>query len=603
MAGGQAATAATARVDRLAGADRYAVSAAVSAETFPAGVPVAFLASGLVFSDALSGAPAATRLGGPVLLTHPGGLPTSISNELERLRPTKIVILGGPGSVTPVVEEQLAAQFSVPVERWDGADRYAASAAISARAFATGTPTAFVANGLVFSDALSGAPAAARQGGPVLLTAAEAVPTSIEEELRRLRPARVVVLGGIASVSAAVAARIAAVTGATLERWEGHDRYTTSASISAKTYTGSVPVAYLANGLGFADALSGASAAGRLGGPVLLTQAGGLPSSIIAELRRLKPARIVMLGGPASIAPGVEAQLRFVGADLPAASGGRLTAGTEIRAGSCLGSPDGSHTLCVGTGGQFGVYRGQTLLWSSGTTDPSPWALRIRSDGSLVLHRSDGSVIWESSTAGTGASELVMQNDGDVMLRTAGGQIVWSTMTSAAAPRWKLPYAAGQSWAAGGPHANSGGAAGARGALDFGPRAGGDRRVLSIADGTVYRLTCGGGSYLGVNHVGGWQSTYYHLVNYQEHLVGQFVPAGTYLGDVGRTVPCGGGATFDHVHLVIRRAGIPVSVEGMRFGGFTARSSGQDYWGYWTNAAGQRVLTSPGGAACCLPAQ
>jgi hypothetical protein len=91
-------------------------------------------------------------------------------------------------------------------------------------------------------------------------------------------------------------------------------------------------------------------------------------------------------------------------------------------------------------------------------------------------------------------------------------------------------------------------------------------------------------------------------VNYQTQLVGQVVPAGTYLGDVGRTVPCGGGATFDHVHLTIRRGGALVSVEGMTFGGYQVRSDGRDYWGWWTDASGHRVLTSPGGAACCLTA-
>jgi len=52
------ASAATA-IDRVAGADRYAVSAAASARAFPSGARVAFLASGHVFADALAGAPAA----------------------------------------------------------------------------------------------------------------------------------------------------------------------------------------------------------------------------------------------------------------------------------------------------------------------------------------------------------------------------------------------------------------------------------------------------------------------------------------------------------------------------------------------------------------
>ncbi|HYI50974.1 MAG TPA: cell wall-binding repeat-containing protein, partial [Microbacterium sp.] len=61
------AAAASAEVVRWSGPDRYATSAAISAKTFPGTVPVVFIASGQVFPDALSAAPAASRLGGPIL--------------------------------------------------------------------------------------------------------------------------------------------------------------------------------------------------------------------------------------------------------------------------------------------------------------------------------------------------------------------------------------------------------------------------------------------------------------------------------------------------------------------------------------------------------
>lgn len=602
VATGSPAAAASAVVERWSGPDRYSTSAAISAQSFPSGAPVAFLANGLVFADALAGAPVAGRLGGPVLLTQAGGMPTSVADELRRLAPAKVVILGGEASVSVAVEDEVRALVPAEIARWSGADRYVTAAAISAESFVPGAPVAFVANGQVFADALAGAPVAGRQGGPVLLTQPDALPAATIEELVRLRPTKIVILGGESSVSDPVRTQLAALTTGEVTRSAGPDRYATATAISAQSFASGTPVAFLANGLVFADALAGAPIAALLGGPVLLTQAGGLPTTVANELRRLKPARIIILGGDASVSPAVAELVTFIGSDVPQASGGRLTRTTEVRAGTCLGSADGSHQLCVGVDGRFGVYRGATALWTSGTSNPSVRALRIRGDGNAVLFGIDGQVIWESSTAGTGASELVVQNDGDLMLTGPGGAIAWSSMSSATAPRWRLPFASGASWSAGAPHANSGNTAGARGSLDFGPRAGGDRRVLAIADGTVYRIQCGSASYLGINHANGWQSTYYHLVNYQDQLVGQFVTAGTYLGDVGRTVPCGGGATFDHVHLTIRRAGVPVSVEGVRFGGYTVRSDGRDYWGFWTNAAETRVLTAPGGAACCLTA-
>ena len=67
----------TARVERLAGVDRYATAAAVSTATFTPGVPVVFLASGAGTTDALAAGAAAARARGPVLLTGATTLPGS----------------------------------------------------------------------------------------------------------------------------------------------------------------------------------------------------------------------------------------------------------------------------------------------------------------------------------------------------------------------------------------------------------------------------------------------------------------------------------------------------------------------------------------------
>ena len=70
--------AASTPVERLAGRDRYATAAAVAQEFAP-GVPVAYVASGLDFPDALAGAAAAGAQGSPVLLTSPRSVPAATS--------------------------------------------------------------------------------------------------------------------------------------------------------------------------------------------------------------------------------------------------------------------------------------------------------------------------------------------------------------------------------------------------------------------------------------------------------------------------------------------------------------------------------------------
>ncbi len=296
------------KVLRWSGADRFATSAAISAKNYNPGVPVAYVASGRVYTDALSGAPVAGKTDGPVLLVDTEAIPEVIRTELRRLTPGRIVILGGPATISTDVEAQLAAFTTGTVERWSGADRFETSAAISAKSYSPGVATAFIASGRVFTDALSGAPVAGKLGGPVLLVDTNNLPSVIAAELRRLRPGRIVVLGGPATVSDAVFAELKSYA-RQAERWSGDDRFTTSVAITHKSYAPGVATLYVASGRVYTDALSGAPVAGMTAGPVLLVDTTSIPSAVGAEITYLKPGRIVILGGPATVSTGVQAQL------------------------------------------------------------------------------------------------------------------------------------------------------------------------------------------------------------------------------------------------------------------------------------------------------
>ncbi|HMJ81448.1 MAG TPA: cell wall-binding repeat-containing protein, partial [Candidatus Dormibacteraeota bacterium] len=208
---------------RLAGPDRYATAAAISAATFAPGVSIAYVASGTTFPDALAGAPAAAHEGGPVLLVTRDSVPAPTSTELARLRPGRIVVLGGPGAVSDTVRGALAAFTDGGVSRLSGADRYETAAAISKDAFAPGVPVAFVATGTTFPDALAGAAVAGHVGGPVLLTQPTALPPATRAALVRLAPGQIVVLGGTASVSDAVLATLHTYTAGAVTRLAGPD--------------------------------------------------------------------------------------------------------------------------------------------------------------------------------------------------------------------------------------------------------------------------------------------------------------------------------------------------------------------------------------------
>jgi putative cell wall-binding protein len=188
--------------------------------------------------------------------------------------------------------------------RYAGVDRYETAARASAATFDSGVPVVYVASGSSFADALAAGPAAAEQGGPILLTAATGLPDATRAELQRLQPKRIVVVGGSAAVKDGVVKSLAAFTTGSVERVAGVDRYATAAAISRDAFD-DASVVYIATGSSFPDALAGGPLAAKDDAPVLLVGEHGVSSSVAAELRRLDPDRVVVLGGTAAVSEAV----------------------------------------------------------------------------------------------------------------------------------------------------------------------------------------------------------------------------------------------------------------------------------------------------------
>ena len=245
---------------------------------------------------------------GPLLLTRTNAAPERTLAELRRLRPDRVVVLGGPPAVGDEVAAALGQAAQAPVQRLAGSTRFATAAQISRAEFDPGVPAVFIANGLRFPDALSAAPVAAAAGGPILLSGQNSLPAATREELTRLRPDRIVVLGGPPAVSEQVAAELADLTGGPVQRYQGPNRYATSAAVLEES--GLQPDAVLiVTGESFPDGLAAGPAAIVRGGAVLLSRPTSVPPVVQTQLRRVDPTVIALLGSEAALAPAVAAQL------------------------------------------------------------------------------------------------------------------------------------------------------------------------------------------------------------------------------------------------------------------------------------------------------
>jgi putative cell wall-binding protein len=296
--------------ERLSGPDRYATAAAISAAAWGPGVPLAFVVSGEVFHDALVAGPYAADQGGPVLLTTRDALPDTTARELRRLRPARLVVVGDEGAVSATVLRELKAFTDGDVTRLAGADPFTTGALV-ARTFVERPQTAYATTAAAFPDGLVGGVLAA--GNALLFVAPDDATTPTLDELRRAQPAPAVVFGGRAAVSDRVAAQLADVA-TRVERISGPTRYETAAAIAREVDSDGTTV-FIATGENFPDALAAVPLAVANGSVILLVQRNAIPEATKRELERLRPARIVVLGGPAAIA---DETLRALGSYLTA---------------------------------------------------------------------------------------------------------------------------------------------------------------------------------------------------------------------------------------------------------------------------------------------
>ena len=283
--------------DRLDGTDRYQVAVSVSGRLSDQhSIPVVYLVSGESSAEAALAAPIAAAEGGALLYTQPNSLPAAVADELVRLSPGRVEVVGSVSSVARSVVDRVSTLLgSSTVERVAGNAPPETAAALSARAFPATADVVFIASSDVYFDALAAASAAANLKAPVLLVGRTALPSATGRELTRLRPGRVIVVGGPSSVSDAVLGGIKAIVAAT-ERVSGPDRYATAAALARRFFPTAAAV-LVAPGSAEVGALAAIPLAAITGAPILFTQPGDqLPPATRGALNAIKPRHIYLTG-------------------------------------------------------------------------------------------------------------------------------------------------------------------------------------------------------------------------------------------------------------------------------------------------------------------
>ena len=328
---------------RLAGESRFDTAEKIAADAFPNGSENAILVRGDTFPDALAGAFLAGVKAGPILLTSTDSIPAGTEKALNRVT-KKVFVIGGTSAVSETVVAQLKAD-GLEVQRIAGEGRYdtARKVAVAAETAAgsfkdltapqpppgspTGNPqslpTAFLATGDAFADALASGPLAYAGKHPVVLTRSDTLSDEAKAVIQdeAIGIGQLIIVGGRKAVSTAVEEQVKAL-GKKVFRVSGADRLSTAAEL-AKLYVANQPTSPdpnaprftyrnvdLALGQNFPDALALGPHGGVKRSVILLAQTpedlGDVTRGFIGERCNIV-STIVIAGGKSVISDETEA--------------------------------------------------------------------------------------------------------------------------------------------------------------------------------------------------------------------------------------------------------------------------------------------------------
>jgi putative cell wall-binding protein len=156
---------------------------------------------------------------------------------------------------------------------------------------------AILAYGHNFPDALAVASYAARNGYPIVLTNKDSLPSSSKAVLNG--KAEVIVVGGEGVISRKVTTNIKGV-----KRISGANRFETSVNL-VKQLGLKTDQVFVANGHGFADALTGSVLAAMKDAPLLLVNQNSIPKETYKLVHEGRIDHYTVLGGKGAVSEDV----------------------------------------------------------------------------------------------------------------------------------------------------------------------------------------------------------------------------------------------------------------------------------------------------------
>lgn len=260
-------------VQVLGGATRFETAVELSKSKFNTADTVVLINKTAIF-DGISATPLATAAKAPILYTEKKYLHEATKNEIIRLNPKKVIIVGGSGIVTDDVINELKSMGVAQVDRLGGAYRYDTALEV-AKYIDTNyydVSEVFVVNGAADADAMSIGAVGGKNNMPILLTQTNSIPANTFNWLRDEELSNAYVIGGTGIVTDNVLNTLNTITKNDIRgnRVGGQNRQDTNALIINRFFGDELNVVYAARSHILFDALAVGPIAAMDKAPVVL---------------------------------------------------------------------------------------------------------------------------------------------------------------------------------------------------------------------------------------------------------------------------------------------------------------------------------------------
>jgi N-acetylmuramoyl-L-alanine amidase len=262
-------------VKKLVGDERQDTAVEISKEGWANGANKVILVNGNAIADGITATPLATTYDAPILLTNKDSIPASTIQEIDRLNPSEIIVIGGES----VISNNAIKNLKQSVRRLAGVDRYETSLKIAKEIDGNhDVNKIYIANGYKGEvDALTIAAKAGQDKQPIILSEKDKIPTSTYSWLKNENLTDAYFIGGEDVITTDVIHRMADITkpaaGQSVykNRVYGIDRHETNAKVIERFYPqADLNSVLVAKSDVLVDALAAGPLAAKLNSPILI---------------------------------------------------------------------------------------------------------------------------------------------------------------------------------------------------------------------------------------------------------------------------------------------------------------------------------------------